>query len=1077
MAMRRWVRGLLAVVLALGGGAAITVVASPAAAAAPRAAGEAGRVEVGLALVPGRRQVAVTLLAAGGQPAGLLRLIAYRGTRELSRVDRPLAALRPGRAVRVVLALPATGEGDFGLTAVALPGSSSKFLAVRPHAGSLIPAPAYGLLDDAVAAADRDAGRITGTAYAAETGRRHQVAGSVGTIRQSLAETTTVTGSASYRDADDKVHPVRGGLVELVDTAGLTWASAYTRDAGTFTISTATAAGGSYRVRLSTKGTFGWVSAGGGDATYNAFSAVQTLPAGGTWDGVTIALTRDPLAGRAFALFDALRSVGGFYQSIRGSSWQTALRVDYPSGDEGSHAGGGTIHTSGGLTMCDGALCSEDGFDWDVLAHESGHIVADQAGLNGPADSGHHSSCVQAWGSDGGTGTGIRDKQAGIQLAWSEGWATFYGLKALAAGVPNIRNAGGVTYDDDSGPPANTSDQSYSLEENSDSCGVRGDDNERAVMRALWDFSDSGEDALGGGETDTVSWTFADILGKLDAANAVTFSAAWTALSAGRGFSELETAKRILEVHGMAPTGLRPTGYIPAARQAFQWTAGGIPGHLNNSFQLRVRNGFTGAVLLNKTNLATTSYTPTTAEWAAIVAAKSVNVDVFGSQTTAPATGPYPSAQVSILFDQPASQSRKIMVVGDSISQGLEGDWTWRYRLYQHLVAAGAGADFVGPYTGTTKTPSTPPVFNGAYRNHIGFDSAHFAQWGRQAHQAMNDVRAQVSTYQPDYLLVELGFNDLGWGVSNPDGLIADIKTLIAQARAGRAGVKVLVANVPHRSPLTQLPQLDAVISEYNGKLGAALASVSTAASPVALVDISTGYAYATDAYDGLHPNSNGEYKIARAFANVLAGTFGVGTTFTATSPGPDLLVPAAPTSITATPTGTGVLVSWSHSFGAGGYWFEQRLKDSGQAWQRLPLPIPADQWDTGWLSRGSTYEFRVLPVRGDTTGPASAAASAVADPLTADGPPNITTTSGPGSLTVSWSPATGLYSDTVNGYVVYYLDRNDPNAFIASVNTSGLTATITGLTSNHNYAIAVASVNAAGAGSPVGGPDINVPQ
>ncbi|XVU29735.1 fibronectin type III domain-containing protein [Actinoplanes sp. CA-054009] len=118
-----------------------------------------------------------------------------------------------------------------------------------------------------------------------------------------------------------------------------------------------------------------------------------------------------------------------------------------------------------------------------------------------------------------------------------------------------------------------------------------------------------------------------------------------------------------------------------------------------------------------------------------------------------------------------------------------------------------------------------------------------------------------------------------------------------------------------------------------------------------------------------------------------------------------------------------------------------------------------------------------MLPNRGISTGPASPAAAVTANPLTADGPPNITTSSGPGSLTVSWSPATGLYSDTVSGYVVYYMDRMDPNAFVASVRTNGLSATIGGLTGGHNYAIAVASVNAAGAGSPVGGPEINVPR
>jgi len=47
------------------------------------------------------------------------------------------------------------------------------------------------------------------------------------------------------------------------------------------------------------------------------------------------------------------------------------------------------------------------------------------------------------------------------------------------------------------------------------------------------------------------------------------------------------------------------------------------------------------------------------------------------------------------------SGSPKIMVVGDSISQGLDGDFTWRYRLSNHLLNGGANFVNVGPRTGT----------------------------------------------------------------------------------------------------------------------------------------------------------------------------------------------------------------------------------------------------------------------------------------------------------------------------------------------------------------------------------------
>ena len=39
----------------------------------------------------------------------------------------------------------------------------------------------------------------------------------------------------------------------------------------------------------------------------------------------------------------------------------------------------------------------------------------------------------------------------------------------------------------------------------------------------------------------------------------------------------------------------------------------------------------------------------------------------------------------------------RILLVGDSVTQGSAGDWTWRYRLWKHFDAAGVAVDFVGP--------------------------------------------------------------------------------------------------------------------------------------------------------------------------------------------------------------------------------------------------------------------------------------------------------------------------------------------------------------------------------------------
>ena len=44
-----------------------------------------------------------------------------------------------------------------------------------------------------------------------------------------------------------------------------------------------------------------------------------------------------------------------------------------------------------------------------------------------------------------------------------------------------------------------------------------------------------------------------------------------------------------------------------------------------------------------------------------------------------------------------ATQPVRILLLGDSVTQGSIGDWTWRYRLWQHFADAGVAVDFVGP--------------------------------------------------------------------------------------------------------------------------------------------------------------------------------------------------------------------------------------------------------------------------------------------------------------------------------------------------------------------------------------------
>ncbi|KAI0127496.1 SGNH hydrolase-type esterase domain-containing protein [Xylariales sp. AK1849] len=162
----------------------------------------------------------------------------------------------------------------------------------------------------------------------------------------------------------------------------------------------------------------------------------------------------------------------------------------------------------------------------------------------------------------------------------------------------------------------------------------------------------------------------------------------------------------------------------------------------------------------------------------------------------------------------------KFLVVGDSVTQGHQGDFTWRYQLWRWFAYNSVPVRFVGPYAETSKplpaAPPSPTLFqgekapttlsvDGAYSKEIPSDSnffkntGHFAVWGRQLGQDVPLIGEVVSTHQPDWVLVELGFNDIGWFASDAAGTINNMKKFIDNVRAVKKDAKFVIANIPRR--------------------------------------------------------------------------------------------------------------------------------------------------------------------------------------------------------------------------------------------------------------------------------------
>ena len=57
--------------------------------------------------------------------------------------------------------------------------------------------------------------------------------------------------------------------------------------------------------------------------------------------------------------------------------------------------------------------------------------------------------------------------------------------------------------------------------------------------------------------------------------------------------------------------------------------------------------------------------------------------------------------------DSSITNPLRVLVVGDSITHCNEGDYTWRYRIWQWFKNQDVSVDFVGPYVGTAE-PDLP---------------------------------------------------------------------------------------------------------------------------------------------------------------------------------------------------------------------------------------------------------------------------------------------------------------------------------------------------------------------------------
>lgn len=446
----------------------------------------------------------------------------------------------------------------------------------------------------------------------------------------------TVGGMAQWVDANGSPHMIPDALVEIRESDGTS---------STVLATTRTNARGVYSASIT-------ADDGDGDGNPDIFVRVYARSAAGDvrpdspmamtyfMDSNTVSevaadasVAIDLVAGTigvaptadndtAFGVHHAIEFISRYAGSLAGTA-PSLIPVNFPAGGAGST---GSFFNGTSLN-----IAQLHRYDWDVIHHEYGHYFqATQGFVNSLG--GRHSFGQNLAVTSPGTGLPARGKAAGLGLAWSEGYATYFGitgqqrLGGASLGIPNV---GDSAYTQTEGSP-------FSVDIENQFTPL-GEDDELSVAMALYDLTDNAVDGV-----DEVAMTDRQVFNAIQSAAATTFGAGWEAIAASVDTEMKVAIGSVLGQNKIAPELTGPADQFvgdPASPPTFTWVAngGGTPNPLND-FRIRFYNeDFSSIVLESEVGNALT-FTPTAEQWSTILAAGVTNWVIEGQNTSAPAT-------------------------------------------------------------------------------------------------------------------------------------------------------------------------------------------------------------------------------------------------------------------------------------------------------------------------------------------------------------------------------------------------------------------------------------------------------
>ncbi len=197
----------------------------------------------------------------------------------------------------------------------------------------------------------------------------------------------------------------------------------------------------------------------------------------------------------------------------------------------------------------------------------------------------------------------------------------------------------------------------------------------------------------------------------------------------------------------------------------------------------------------------------------------------------------------------------RIMPLGDSITQADSKHNSFRRPLWQRLEAAGFDVDFVGSQR----------------RHHWGyaptddFDHDHEGHWGWRTDEILGKIERWATTHRPDAVLIHLGSNDIFQGQSIQSTVDELAKTVSLLRRVNREVIILVAQIIP-----TSNKRVNREIRKLNDAIALLGLHLDSPQSPVRVVDQYSGFTALEDTYDGVHPNEQGEAKMAVQWQKTL---------------------------------------------------------------------------------------------------------------------------------------------------------------------------------------------------------------